>query len=243
MPLRAAAEARNVWKIYRVGNVDFPALRGVSVRIPESSFVVVLGPSGSGKSTLMHLLGALDTPTRGEVIVSNRKVSEMSEDERARLRRDTIGFVFQHFYLINRLTAVENVELPMVAKGLPPRVRRARALELLGLVGLRGKALRKPTELSGGEQQRVAVARALANDPKILLADEPTGNLDTKNAERVMNILLKLNEDLGKTIVVVTHNPEHVRYANYVVHMRDGKIVKVEEGGRGGEEPRWLITL
>ena len=241
MPLVPAAEARDVWKVYKVGNVDYPALRGVTLRVPKSSFVVVLGPSGSGKSTLMHLLGALDTPTKGKVLVAGKDVGTMNEDERAFLRRDYIGFVFQHFYLINRLSALENVELPMIAKGVPPAERKKRALELLELVGLKQKANRRPTELSGGEQQRVAVARALANNPQLILADEPTGNLDTKNAEKVMGLLERLNEEMKKTVVVVTHNPDHVKYANYVVHIRDGKILKVEEGGRGGEEPQWLV--
>jgi len=241
MPLVPAGELRKVWKIYRVGNVDFPALRGVTLRVPKGAFVVILGPSGSGKSTLMHLLGALDTPTKGKVIVAGKDVSALNENERARLRRDYVGFVFQRFYLINRLTALENVELPMVAKGVPHSERRERALRLLEVVGVKIKAFRRPTELSGGEQQRVAIARALANDPQMILADEPTGNLDTTNAARIMSLLENLNEEMGKTIVVVTHNPEHTKYANYVVHVRDGKIMKVEEGGRGGEEPEWLV--
>ncbi len=241
MQLESAAEAWNVWKIYRLGKVEFPALRGVTLRVPKGSFVVVLGPSGSGKSTLMHLLGALDTPTRGKVILAGKDVSKLDETERAKLRREYVGFVFQHFYLINRLTALENVELPMIAKGVEASRRRKRALELLTLVGLREKAHHRPTELSGGEQQRVAIARALANDPQLVLADEPTGNLDTVNAEKVMNLLLELNEEMDKTVVVVTHNPEHVKYANYVVRIRDGKIVKVEEGERGGEHLDWLV--
>ncbi|ABU81347.1 ABC transporter ATP-binding protein [Ignicoccus hospitalis] len=237
-----AAEVRDVWKVYAAGGSSYPALRGVTLKIPKGSFVVVLGPSGSGKSTLLHLLGALDTPTKGEVIIAGKNVKELDEEGRARLRREYVGFVFQKFYLINRLSAVENVELPMLAKGLPKAERRRRALALLKKVGLGEKAFRRPTELSGGEQQRVAIARALANDPDIILADEPTGNLDTANATRIMKLLEALNVEMGKTVVVVTHNPEHTRYANYVVRIRDGKVESVEEGGRPAGDPSLLLA-
>ncbi|ALU11836.1 macrolide ABC transporter ATP-binding protein [Ignicoccus islandicus DSM 13165] len=222
----------NVWKVYVIGKVEYPALRGVTLKVPKGSFLTILGPSGSGKSTLLHLMGALDTPTKGKVFIAGRDVSQLSERERARLRRDLIGFVFQHFFLIPRLSALENVELPMIAKGVPSSVRKRRALRLLTLVGLREKANKRPRELSGGEQQRVAIARALANDPEIILADEPTGNLDTKTAKGVMEMLLSLNVEMDKTVVIVTHNPEQTLYAHAVVRVRDGKIESVEEGGR-----------
>ncbi len=225
------AEVEDVWKIYRVGKVEYPALRGVTLYIPKGLFIVILGPSGSGKSTLLHLIGALDTPTKGRIIVDGKDVRKLTEKGRARLRRDTIGFVFQQFYLIPRLTALENVEVPMLIKGIPRSLRKKRALMLLERVGLKGKEHKRPTELSGGEQQRVAIARALANDPKLILADEPTGNLDTATAEKIMELLVELN-NAGKTVVVVTHNPEHAKYAHMVVRIKDGKIVEVREGGR-----------
>ncbi len=236
------AEAEDVWKIYRVGKVEYPALRGVTLYIPRGLFVVILGPSGSGKSTLLHLLGALDTPTKGRIIIDGKDVRRLNEKRRARLRRDTIGFVFQQFYLIPRLTALENVEVPMLIKGLPKKVRRRKALMLLERVGLKGKERKKPTELSGGEQQRVAIARALANDPKLILADEPTGNLDTVTAEKIMELLVELN-NAGKTVVVVTHNPDHAKYAHMIVRIKDGKITEVEEGGRPSPfKPRALLS-
>ncbi len=230
--MKEVIKVKNVWKIYKVGNVSYPALRGITLNVPKGAFLVILGPSGSGKSTLLHLMGALDTPTRGVVLIEGKNIAKMSDSQRAKIRRDLIGFVFQQFFLIPRLTAMENVEIPMIAKGIPAKKRRTRAKELLRMVGLGGKERKRPHELSGGEQQRVAIARALANDPDVILADEPTGNLDSATSEIIMNIMLDLNENLGKTIVVVTHNPEQVKYAHAVVRVRDGKIEKVEEGGR-----------
>ncbi len=236
-----AVEVRKVWKLYKIGKTFYPALRGVSLRVPKGTFVIILGPSGSGKSTLMHIMGALDTPTRGVVYLAGKEVSTLSDPERAKLRRDYVGFVFQQFYLIPRLTALENVELPMIAKGLPRRIRHRRAKKLLAMVGLEGKENHKPMELSGGEQQRVAIARALANNPELVLADEPTGNLDSVTSESIMNLMLDMNERMKKTIVVVTHNPEQVKYSHYVVKIRDGKIISVGEGERKPPYPPEML--
>ncbi|UXD21154.1 macrolide ABC transporter ATP-binding protein [Ignicoccus pacificus DSM 13166] len=230
--MKHVIEVEKVWKVYRLGKVDYPALRGITLRVPKGAFLVILGPSGSGKSTLLHLMGALDTPTKGTVRVNGKNIAHMNDVERAKIRRDSIGFVFQQFFLIPRLTALENVEVPMIAKGVPSRKRKERAKELLKMVGLEGKENKRPHELSGGEQQRVAIARALANDPEIILADEPTGNLDSVTSEVIMNMMLELNKDMGKTVVVVTHNPEQVKYAHAVVRIRDGRVERVEEGGR-----------
>jgi len=230
--MKYVVELYNVWKIYRVGKVDYPAVRGITLKVPKGSFLLILGPSGSGKSTLLHLMGALDTPTKGKVIINGKAVSLLNDSQRARIRRDFIGFVFQQFYLIPRLSASENVEIPMIAKGLPSKFRKKRTKELLALVGLKGKENKRPHELSGGEQQRIAIARALANDPSVILGDEPTGNLDSVTSEMVMSMLMDFNTEMKKTVVIVTHNPDHVKYAQAVIRVRDGKIERVEAGGR-----------
>ncbi len=220
--------AENVWKVYGKGDAATYALKGVNVEIYPGEFAAIMGPSGSGKSTLMHILGLLDTPTKGHVYVHGWDVSKLSEDERAIIRRKTIGFVFQQYNLSPSLTALENVELPMLFAGVPAKQRRERARKLLEMVDLGNRLYHYPSQLSGGQQQRVAIARALANDPEIILADEPTGNLDTERGEKVMEIFHRLNED-GKTVVLVTHDPEIAKHAERVILIRDGEIKGVKK--------------
>ncbi len=221
-------ELVDVVKKYRIGIHEVVALNGVSLSVRDGEFVVIMGPSGSGKSTLLHLIGCLDKPTSGKVIIDGLDTSKLSDRELTELRRDKIGFVFQQYYLIPTLTALENVELPMVFKGVPKEKRHSRAEKLLELVGLKGKEDRKPKELSGGEQQRVAIARALANEPSILLCDEPTGNLDTKSGKVVMDIIKRLNVEEGVTVVLVTHDPSLSDYGDRVVRIRDGRIIHAD---------------
>ena len=217
-------ELIDVYKVYKVGLHEVVALRGINLRIENGEFVAIMGPSGSGKSTLLYLIGCLDKPTKGKVVIDGCDTSKLGDRELTELRRDKIGFIFQQYYLIPTLTALENVELPMVFKGIPKAERIKRAEKLLEIVGLGDKKDRKPKELSGGEQQRVAIARALANRPTILLCDEPTGNLDTKSGKVVMDIIKKLNVEEGVTVVLVTHDPSLKVYADRVVSIRDGVI-------------------
>jgi len=221
-------ELINVVKKYRIGIHEVVALNGVSLSVEDGEFVAVMGPSGSGKSTLLYLIGCLDKPTSGMVLIDGLDTSKLSDRELTELRRDKIGFIFQQYYLIPTLTALENVELPMVFKGVSKEKRLRRAEDLLELVGLGKKKDRKPNELSGGEQQRVAIARALANGPSILLCDEPTGNLDTKSGRVVMDIIKRLNVEEGVTVVLVTHNPSLSDYADRVIRIRDGRIVHAD---------------
>ncbi len=214
----------DVEKIYIMGNVEVPALRGVSLAIKNGEYVSIMGPSGSGKSTLMNLIGALDRPTKGKVFIEEKDISKLSDNDLARIRRENIGFIFQQFNLIPRLTALENVELPMWYSGVSKVQRVKKAAELLRLVGLEDRIKHHPTELSGGEMQRVCIARALSNDPDIIMADEPTGNLDSKSGADIMEILKDLNEQ-GKTIIMVTHEEEFARIAERTIYIRDGKIV------------------
>jgi putative ABC transport system ATP-binding protein len=216
-------EVKDLKKIYRMGTVEVHALRGVTLEVEEGEYLAIMGPSGSGKSTLMHIIGCLDTPTEGIYLLEGMKVHELSEPELAEVRKSKIGFVFQNFNLLPRLTAIENVSLPMVYRGVPAKERRRRAMELLELVGLGERANHRPTELSGGEAQRVAIARALSNNPRILLADEPTGNLDTKTGEEILSIFEELNR-MGRTVIVVTHDPEVARRAKRIVRLRDGIV-------------------
>jgi putative ABC transport system ATP-binding protein len=213
----------NVYKIYVVGLQKVYALNGVSLRIEKGESIAIMGPSGSGKSTLLNMIGCLDKPTKGRVLIDGVETAKLGDEELTRLRRERIGFIFQQYNLIPTLTALENVELPMIFRGMGAREREKRAKELLEKVGLEKEMERKPTELSGGQQQRVAIARALANNPAILLCDKPTGNLDTKSGEAIMEIIKELNKE-GVTVVLVTHNPAVSRYARRVVRIRDGKI-------------------
>jgi len=210
-------EIKEAWKTYKMGTEEINALRGVNFKLEEGSFLAVMGPSGSGKSTLLHLAGILDLPTKGEVVLKGKNINDLSGKEQAHLRRNQIGFVFQRFNLLSQLTALENVMLPM----LKPDEEKAR--EILDRVGLDGKHDRLPTQLSGGEEQRVAIARALANDPLLILADEPTGELDTTNSRMIMELLTNLNQE-GMSIIIVTHDPMAAEYAHKTVEMRDGKI-------------------
>lgn len=217
-------ELREVWKTYRMGKVEVHALRGVSLALEEGEFLAVMGPSGSGKSTLMHLMGCLDLPTRGAILFAGADISGLKGAELAEIRGRKIGFVFQTFNLVHTLTALENVELPMVFQSAPRSQRRSRAQELLAQVGLGDRLNHRPGELSGGEQQRVAIARALANDPKLILCDEPTGNLDSVTGRVILEALKGLNDE-GRTIVLVTHDPEAAAYAKRRVQLRDGQLV------------------
>ena len=211
-------EIKEVWKTYKMGAEEINALQGVNFKVEEGSFLAVMGPSGSGKSTLLHLAGILDLPTKGEVILQGKNVKELSSKKQAKLRRTKIGFVFQRFNLLSQLTAEENVMLPMI------KPDKEKARKILDRVGLEGKYDRLPTQLSGGEEQRVAIARALANDPLLILADEPTGELDTANSRMIMDLLTTLNQE-GMSIIIVTHDPMAAEYAHKTVEMRDGKIM------------------
>jgi putative ABC transport system ATP-binding protein len=225
-------EIRDLKKIYVMGEEEVPALAGVSLGISRGEYVAVIGPSGSGKSTLMNILGGLDRPTEGSYSFEGEDVGHFSDDELADFRRRRIGFVFQSFQLLPRLTALQNVELPMIYAGLGRSVRRARAVELLERVGLGSRMGHKPTQLSGGQQQRVAIARSLANRPDLLLADEPTGALDTHTGEEVLKLFGELNAD-GLTLAIVTHDPEVAEQARRRVSFRDGHIVTDERGKVG----------
>jgi putative ABC transport system ATP-binding protein len=218
-------ELKNVHKVYPMGEVSVPALRGINLTIHPGEFVAIMGPSGSGKSTLMHLLGCLDLPSDGVVQLDGKDITKLDEDTLAQIRGKKVGFVFQTFNLIPTLTAQENVELPLFFQGVPREKRRARAAELLRKVGLDGRLHHKPAQLSGGERQRVAIARALANDPEIILADEPTGNLDSESGKAILELLAQLHRE-GKTIILVTHNPEAAAYAQRIVRIRDGRLVE-----------------
>jgi putative ABC transport system ATP-binding protein len=223
-------ELVDVSKIYKTEFYEVRALENVNLEIEEGDFAVIMGPSGSGKSTLLNLIGCLDKPTSGKVLINGIETINLSDKELTELRRDTIGFIFQTYNLIPTLSALENVELPMIFKGISKYERERRAKKLLGIVGLEREMDRKPNELSGGQQQRVAIARALANDPKILLCDEPTGNLDTKSGEQVMDIIKEQNEERGVTVILVTHDPTLAKYGNFIIRLRDGKIEGIEGG-------------
>ena len=221
-------ELVNVRKVYKMGEVEVPALNGVNLKVKTGEFMSVMGSSGSGKTTLLNLIGALDRPTEGKVFINGVDVSGLDDDELARLRNREIGFVFQFFNLIPRMTTVKNVELPMAFAGMPREQRRRRAIELLERVGLGDRLNHRPTELSGGEQQRVAVARALANSPSIMLCDEITGNLDTKTGEEILKLLRELNKEQRQTFVIVTHNLMVARSTDRIAYMRDGAVIKEE---------------
>ena len=218
-------EAREIRKIYRLGEIDVPALDGVSATIEKGEFMAIMGPSGSGKSTFMNILGCLDKPTGGQYILEGIDVAKLGRDERAAIRNKKIGFVFQGYNLLPRTTAIENVELPMLYNGLSFRERRQRAMATLSSVGLEGREYHPPSQLSGGQQQRVAIARALVNRAPILLADEPTGNLDTKTSVEIMELLKKLNTEANITIILVTHEADIAAFCRRTMRFLDGRII------------------
>jgi putative ABC transport system ATP-binding protein len=225
-PPGVAIEARDVRKVYRLDGVEVSALRGVTLRVDEGEYVAVTGPSGSGKSTLMHLFGCLDRPSSGTLLVGGRSISEMGDAQLAQLRNSEIGFVFQSFQLLPRTSAVDNVALPLVYRGVGRSERRRRATAALEAVNLGHRLRHRPTQMSGGEQQRVAIARALVTEPRFLLADEPTGNLDTANGDEVMAILESLNKERGVAVVLVTHEAEIAARARRLIRMRDGLVIE-----------------
>jgi putative ABC transport system ATP-binding protein len=220
-------ETQDLWKTYEMGGEELHALRGISIQIHKGEYVAIMGPSGSGKSTLMNLIGCLDSPTKGSYWLAGRLVSQLSDDDLAYIRNKEIGFVFQTFNLLPRATALHNVELPLIYNGTPSDERLERAKKVLAQVDLSDRMMHKPNELSGGQRQRVAIARALVNHPSILLADEPTGNLDSATGDEIMALFARLHEG-GNTIILVTHEPEIALHAHRVVRLRDGKIEKDE---------------
>lgn len=232
-PERPLIEVEDLVKIYRTGDVELRALDGVSFSVAHGEFVAVMGPSGSGKSTTMNMLGCLDSPTEGRYLLDGRDVARLSGDELAKVRNEKLGFVFQGFNLLPRLSAVDNVALPLVYSGVPSRERSERAREALERVGLGARLKHRPNQMSGGQQQRVAIARALVGRAPLILADEPTGNLDTRTSEEIMDLLVEVNRE-GKTVVLVTHEPDIAAYARRVLHFKDGRLVSDETAsGRG----------
>jgi putative ABC transport system ATP-binding protein len=224
----AMVKLTEVVKIYRMGTIEVPALKGVSLTVEAGDFAAIMGPSGCGKSTLLNILGCLDRPTSGSVEIDGMDVAKMSKAELAAVRNQKLGFIFQNFHLLHQLSALHNVMLPFLYSGFPKSHRKARALDLLRSVGLEERAHHKPFELSGGQQQRVAIARALVNHPKLILADEPTGNLDSRSGLEIMALLERLNRQ-GMTILMVTHDPLLGAHAGGIIHLKDGKILKEEE--------------
>ncbi len=220
------AKVENVTRVYTVGKVETQALRGVNLTIESGEFTALVGPSGSGKTTLLQLLGCLDRPTGGRVFISGKDVSQLNRDQRADMRRGTIGFIFQFFALIPTLTAYENIEMPLLLNGHSATERQARIHELLEAVGLGDRGSSRPDQLSGGQQQRVAIARALAVRPSLILADEPTANLDTPNGKQVMETMTRLNQETGVTFVFATHDPRVIEYARRIVTLRDGLVAE-----------------
>ena len=218
-------ELKDIQKTYRIGESEYAVLKGIDLEIEEGEFIALMGPSGSGKSTLLNIVGCLDRPTSGRFLLLGQDISLTSDDELARLRREELGFIFQTFNLIGRISVQKNVELPMMLRGVVRQKRRERALKLLQDIGIGHRSDFSPQNISGGERQRVAIARALANDPTIIIADEPTGNLDLKNSDEVMKILSKLNQE-GRTIIMVTHNPEITENCSRVIRLRDGRILE-----------------
>lgn len=223
---------KDVWKVYQMGKVEVPALRGLNMEIFPGDLVAVIGSSGSGKSTCMNMVGCLDVPTKGQVLLDGKDISRMDESDLAEVRGKKIGFVFQQFNLFSTLSALDNVIFPTVFQNVSSEKRRERAEELLKMVGLGERMMHKPNEMSGGEQQRVAVARALVNDPEIILADEPTGNLDSATGKKVVEMLVKLNKEEGKTIIIVTHDANVAKVGKKIFRLLDGQIVGKDKRGR-----------
>jgi len=217
-------ELKDVWKTYRMGQVDVHALKGANLKIQKGEFIAITGASGSGKSTMMHLVGCLDTPSQGEILLEGENISSMTRSELSEVRGKKIGFIFQQFNLIPTLNAIENVTLPLEFQDNLNKTTKARAEELLGMVRLKDRLNHRPSELSGGQAQRVAIARSLANNPEIILADEPTGNLDSQTGQYIMDFLCNLHKKEGKTIIIVTHDLDLVKYAKRIVILKDGKI-------------------
>ena len=222
---REIIQVHQLEKIYRIGKVEVPALRGVDLSVKAGEFLSIVGPSGSGKSTLFHIIGGLTPPTTGRVVVDGNDLAAMTDSDRTRLRRRTVGFVFQKFNLLPNLTARDNIAVARHIAGMNGKID-SQFEEILRLLGIASRLDHKPNALSGGEQQRIAIARAIVNHPAILLADEPTGNLDTENSQAVLGVLRDLNERLGQTVLMITHNPEAAAYAHQTVHMRDGRIIE-----------------
>jgi putative ABC transport system ATP-binding protein len=222
-----SVELVDVHKVYKTSYYEVRAINGITMRIEDGEFIAIMGPSGSGKSTLLYLIGCLDKPTKGEVIIDGVETSKLGDDELTRLRREKLGFIFQQYNLISTLTALENVELPMIFRGVPKDERKRKAMELLRLIGIEDIAERKPMEISGGQQQRVAIARAMANEPRILLCDEPTGNIDSKSGRQIMGTIKELNEEKGVTVILVTHDPSMAEFAERIVRLRDGRLQDV----------------
>jgi len=228
----AIIEAQEITKVYRLGDIDLHALSGVSLTIEKGEFIAVMGPSGSGKSTLMNILGCLDKPTNGKYILENIDIGNLNRDELAGIRNKKIGFIFQGFNLLPRTSAIENVELPMLYDGMPAKERKEKALEALKSVALEGRGDHHPNQLSGGQQQRVAIARALVNNAPIILADEPTGNLDSKTSAEIMEFFVKLNTESNITIILVTHENDIAAYSRRIIKFLDGRIISDEHKER-----------
>ena len=227
---------KDVWKTYYMGDISLDVLKDVNVKIEAGEFVVIVGPSGSGKSTMMNQVGILDMPTKGKVYFRGKDLTKLTESDLAQLRGKKIGFVFQQFNLINTLTALENVTLPTIFQNMDEETRNNKAKALLTKVGLGDRMNHRPNELSGGQQQRVAIARALINDPEIILADEPTGNLDSKSGHQVMEMLTDFHKKEGKTIILVTHDVDLVKYSEKTIYLKDGKVVKIRKGDHKPKE-------
>jgi len=229
---RPVLELRDIWKIYKLGDVEVPALQGINIKVKKGEFLSVIGASGSGKSTVLNMIGALDVPTRGEIYLNGVGISKLDESKLARIRGKTIGFVFQTFNLYPTLNVFENIALPMRIHEFPEKEIKTKVKELAGLVGLTHRIKHLPAQLSGGERQRVAVARALSTDPDIILADEPTGNLDSKTSKEIMSLIKNLHKEHGKTIILVTHEHDLAEYAERIIELIDGKIKLERKGGK-----------
>ncbi len=228
MEKKKIIEIKDIWKIYQIEEVEYPALRGATLDIFKGEFLAIMGASGSGKSTMLNSVGALDVPTKGQVLLDGIDIASLEESDLAQIRGKKIGFVFQAFNLINSLSALENVMLPMTFQGLPRIEKVEKATKLLNLVGLGNRLYNRPGEMSGGEKQRVAIARALINDPEVILADEPTGNLDSKTGKEILELLRNLQKEQGKTLIIVTHDANIAKYANRIACLSDGKVIKIQ---------------